>query len=131
VPYTFEFDAKNRILRARFQGVVTDQMVTDFYARTFDYVARYNARAGITDFAEVTSFDVSSAAVHGLAEQEPAAKNLDFVRIIVAPNPHAFGMARMFQILGERTRPTLHVVQSREEALTLLGVKELQFEPLE
>ncbi|HYL94010.1 MAG TPA: hypothetical protein VEW69_12740, partial [Alphaproteobacteria bacterium] len=111
VPYTFEFDAKNKILRGYFRGSVTDQIVIEFYGRTYDFVARYDARAVLTDLTDVTTFDVSAATVQSLARRLPApSNNPDFVRIIVASDPHVFGMVRMFQILGDQTRPLLHVV---------------------
>lgn len=34
-----------------------------------------------------------------------------------------FGMARMFQMLGESTRPLFHVVRTLNEALEALGVE--------
>jgi hypothetical protein len=39
-------------------------------------------------------------------------------------------MARMFEILGEGTRPNLHVVRTLEEAYKVLDVREPQFEPV-
>jgi hypothetical protein len=38
---------------------------------------------------------------------------------------------RMFQIVGESSRPLLHVVRTVDEALTALGVESPHFEPLE
>lgn len=52
-------------------------------------------------------------------------------RIIVAPTTIGFGLARMFQILGESTRPLLTVVRTVDEALAALGVQSPHFEPLE
>ena len=49
----------------------------------------------------------------------------------VAPMTTGFGLSRMFQILGEPTRPLLKVVHSMDEALAELGVQYPHFEPLE
>ncbi len=51
-------------------------------------------------------------------------------RIIVAPGAVAFGLSRMFQMLGESTRPLLEVVRTMDEALTALGIQSAHFEPL-
>lgn len=52
-------------------------------------------------------------------------------RVVVAPQKHAFGLFRMFQIAGEDTRPLLQVVHTMDEAFAALGVQSPHFEPLE
>ena len=52
-------------------------------------------------------------------------------RFIVASKALVFGLARMFQIMGEHSRPLLKVVRTMDEALAALGVQSLHFEPLE
>jgi hypothetical protein len=52
-------------------------------------------------------------------------------RIIVAPTEVGFGLARMFQIQGEVTRPLLEVMRTLDEALVRLGIPSPHFEPLE
>jgi len=44
-------------------------------------------------------------------------------RVIVALQTHVFGLARMFQILVENTRPLLSVVHTLDEAFAGLGVQ--------
>jgi hypothetical protein len=53
------------------------------------------------------------------------------IRIIAVENPTGFGLARMFQILGEETRPKLQVVRTLNDALVALGAQSPHFEPLE
>lgn len=130
MPYYFEYDAKNTVLQVRFEEVLTDQALKEYYARASECVPRVAPRAMVTDFTGVTSFDVSAATMHTLASSAPTSTDPNMLRIAIAPALHIFGMIRMFQILGEHSRPSLHVLRSREEALTLLGVRELQFEPL-
>jgi len=38
-------------------------------------------------------------------------------------------MLRMFEMVGERTRPGFHVVHTEREAFAILGVLEPKFEP--
>lgn len=51
-------------------------------------------------------------------------------RVLVATATVVFGLARMFQLLGERKRPDLKVVHTMDEALAELGVQSPHFEPL-
>ena len=129
--FKFEFDADSRVLRARFQGLVNDVILGDFYSQTAAYVERTSPRAGITDFSDVTSFQVSAAAVRTMAASAPSAKDPHFLRVVVAPAAHIFGLARMFQMFGEMTRPGMVVVRSLQEALDILGVAEPHFEPVD
>ena len=52
-------------------------------------------------------------------------------RIMVVPATFGFGLARMFQLMGERTRPLLKVVHTLDEALAALGIQSPHFEPLD
>lgn len=52
------------------------------------------------------------------------------MRVLVVPKAIIYGMARMFQILGEKTRPDLHVVRTMDEAYRLLRVESPEFGPV-
>jgi hypothetical protein len=68
-------------------------------------VAKTRPRAGITDFASVTSLEVSPETIRDLASLPLAMPDPVQPRVIVAPAPDVFGLARMFQLEGEQTRP--------------------------
>lgn len=130
MPYRIAFDAQNRILRGQFDGRVTDDELKEFYRIAPDYIARFDPRVGITDFSAVTSFDVSPQAIRELANTPPAVPDPKRPRFIVAPSPQIFGMARMFELQGEKTRPSLQVVRTLEDVWDFLGVQEPHFEPV-
>jgi len=50
---------------------------------------------------------------------------------IVMPNTTGYGLARMYQIVGELSQPLVHVVRTLDEALAVLGVQSPHFESLE
>jgi hypothetical protein len=50
---------------------------------------------------------------------------------IVMPSTAGYGLARMYQIVGELTQPVVSVVRTLEEALAALGLRSAHFEPLE
>lgn len=129
--YRFELDSANRILRARFDGQVTDELFLEFYRVAVPaVVAATEYRASIVDFTHVTSFELTPETLRALAWSPPADPNSSRARVIVATTPGTFGLARMFAAYGENTRPNLHIVRSLEEAYEVLGVTECNFEPL-
>ena len=78
---------------------------------------------GIFDMSGVTQFAVSSECIRRLAGQDPAMPYATGrLRIIAVEGAFGFGLARMFQLTGERTRPMLQVVHTLDEALGALGV---------
>ena len=131
MPYQVEFDSTNQILRACFKGRVTDEELKAFYQHATEIASHINPRAGITDFSAVTSFEVSPNTIRGLAKLPPALPDPAKPRVIVAPIPHVFGMASMFGIEGQETRPNHHVVRTMREACAILGVQEPHFEAIQ
>ena len=127
--FRLKFDRVSKTLLLRVEGQVTDESLAECYGAAQRYAAATDARAGIVDFSSVTGFAVSTDLIRQLADQEPI---LDRTRprFIVAPTALLFGTARMFQILGEPTRPLLDVVHTMGEALAALGVESPHFEPL-
>jgi 6,7-dimethyl-8-ribityllumazine synthase len=130
VRYHFEFDPVNRILRGRFEGQVTDELLKEYYGVAGEYFARTGARGAITDFSAVTSFEVSPQLIRELASSPPAILDQEFPRFIVAASPLIFGTARMFELAGQDTRPNLHVVRTMKEVCVILGVLDPKFEPI-
>ena len=129
MPFSFEFDAGHRILRARLVGRITDAELRETYDRLFHWVPVVKPAAVIFDGSEILKFDVSSETVRYLAFSDPPVP-AGAPRFVVAPTDFFFGMVRMFQILGEEKRPDLRVVRSAAEAYRELGIAELHFEPL-
>jgi len=85
---------------------------------------------GIWDLSCVTEFAVSNEFIRQLANQEPAmADATSRPRIIVAPDTVGFGLSRMFQLMGESTRPLLNVVRTMGEALAELNIQSPHFQP--
>src|SRR5271170_3472929 len=117
--FVLQFDAKDNILRGNIEGLVTDAILLDFYAELTRYIASHPPSRGILDFSSVTNFEASSGVIRQLAAAAPAFPPGQ-MRVFVVPKDLLFGMARMFQMLGEKTRPELHVVRTVEEAYELL-----------
>ncbi|HEY6184886.1 MAG TPA: hypothetical protein VIW67_21765 [Terriglobales bacterium] len=130
MPHRFEFDSLNRILRGRFEGQMEDSSLVAFYTDIVKYVAKTDPRFVIHDFSGVATVNISVSIVHELARSAPAVRNPAIPRFIVAPTPYVFGMSRMFQLVGEETRPTLYVVNSIDEVFKHLGITKPTFAPV-
>lgn len=130
MPYQILYDRTNRIIRARFEGRVTDDEFMDVYRLGQKLVGELDPQAGITDFSDITTVAFTPETIYELAAAKPIMRDPNRLVVFVAPTPHVYGMARMFEILGEATRPNLHVVRTLEEAYKLLKVQEPQFEPI-
>ena len=128
--FWFEFDPGNKVLLVRVEGQLTDELLAELYPTLRKQSVATDARAGIVDFSSVTEVALTSAFLREMAKQEPAMVDATRPRIIVAPAAAAFGMSRMFQMLGESTRPLLEVVRTLDEALVALGIESRGFERL-
>jgi hypothetical protein len=129
VSLVVEFDAKNNILRGTLDGRMTGTVLSDLYAKAAKYMASRPPCRGILDFSKVTEFEVSSAAIRQVAAAGPAFP-AGYMRVLVIPRDFIYGLARMFQILTEETRPELRVVRTMEEAYHLLEVTAPDFQPV-
>ena len=130
--FRFEFDPVNKILLVRFEGRLTDESLAEATQVSRKHWAATDARAGIADYSSVAEFAVSSELVRTLPRQEPPMP--DVTRsplLIVMPTTVGYGLARMYQIVGDRTVPQTSVVRTMDEALEALGVQSPHFEPLE
>jgi hypothetical protein len=131
MPYRFELDSINKVLLLRFAGRITDESLAESYRAIRKYSTTTDASVGILDLSSVTEFAVSTEFIRQLANQEPAMADATRRRFIVAPETAIFGISRMFQIMGEPTRPLLEVVHTLDEVVAALGIQSLHFEPLE
>ncbi|MGO9404465.1 MAG: hypothetical protein ACLPVW_13465 [Terriglobales bacterium] len=127
--FVVDFDAKNNILRCTLEGRMTGVILLDLYARAVKYMESHPPCRGILDFSGVTDFEVSSEAIRQLAAAPPAL-SAGYIRVLVIPQIFIYGLARMFQILGEKNRPELQVVRTLDEAYLLLGVEFPEFHPV-
>ena len=55
MPYQIVYDSTNQILRARLEGRVTDDELTEVHRLGQALAARIDPHAGITDFSAVTT----------------------------------------------------------------------------
>src|SRR3974390_932645 len=119
---SFEFDPVNNILRYCWDGNLTDEILLEGDAAARRLLTGRPPCRGILDFSKVVAIDASSETVRRLAFQPPAYGSGQAV-VLVAPKDVAYGLSRMFVMLGEKKRPSMHVVRTIEEAYRLLGIE--------
>ena len=125
----FDFDVKNKIIRCRLVGLVTDDSLREHYRTIAQHVAERPTYSGLLDMSGVTSFTANAETVRELAQLPPTISDPNIPRVIVVGSDQIFGMARMFELQGSDTRPNLHVVRTEKEALAILGVTAPDFKP--
>jgi hypothetical protein len=123
----YEIDRENRIFRVTLGGRVTDAELKNCYNSTRDYAFKTGSTSAILDLSQVGSIEVSTETLHDIAASPPILGD-PALRVIVAPTDYLFGLARMFQIVGEKTRQNVHVVHSLDQAYPLIGVTAPKFE---
>lgn len=127
MPSHFEFDFEHKILLLVLEGEVGNAEILASNSKTAEQVNRLQPSGIIADVSGVTKADVSSEVI-GSTARRPGPHTPEAALFIVAPQEHLFGMARMYEMVGSRTRPNLRIVRTREEALAGLGVPNAKFE---
>src|ERR1700737_1003966 len=103
MPYHFEFDPEHKILLVVLEGNVGEREILNLNDAIKARVVELTPSAGITDFSAVTTFAVASDIMRSAAWQ-PSPYDQQTPRFIVAPTDLLFGLARMYQLIGFRTR---------------------------
>lgn len=124
--FAFNYDAGSGTIRWSLEGRVSDELFWESLKALSEVLAKVPVKKGIVDFSRVTRFEVSNRAIHDLAASSPLMP-AQFPRVVVASGDHVYGVARMFEMLSEETRPNLEVVRTMEEAYKLLDIKEPKF----
>jgi hypothetical protein len=128
MPYHFEFDRKNMILLTVVHGDYTDEEQLSINADIRKHAMALKPKAGIGDMTAITTCNVSPAAVQ-IAARESSPYEAGTARFLVAQADHVFGMGRMYQMTAkEKSRASMQIVRTREEALEALGVTDAEFE---
>jgi hypothetical protein len=121
--FRVEFDQVNTISLMRVEGRLTDESLNDLYKASRQYSSATDARVSIVDLSDVSEFAVSAQLIRYLAHQKPASPDARRRCFIVAPEAYAFGLCRMFQLLGEAARPLLQIVHTVGEAFAAIGIQ--------
>jgi len=129
MPSHFEFDVEHKVLLFVLEGEVGNAEILGSNSKIAEQASRLHPASVIADVSGITKLDVSSDVIRSAARR-PTPNVVEAALVIVAPQEHLFGMARMYEMVGSRTRPNLKIARTREEALAGLGVPNAKFERL-
>jgi hypothetical protein len=124
---SFGFDRKARILLVSVSGIFASEDLDEFDRAILDFVAREGRVRAIIDYTAVQAMAIPESRLTQRAQHPLVVPD----RILVAP--HELGnVARAYGLMQrEAGKQQAAVVETIEEALALLGLKNPRFEPVE
>lgn len=118
----FQYDRAQQVLWITFEGDLDDAQLTKTYEHGRKIVPRLELRGAMLDGRGLKSIDVTSAAIMRIAQMPPLVPE-ESDRAIVVDQTLAFGLARMYQILGGESRERLRVCRTLDEAYEYLKIE--------
>lgn len=115
MPVTISVDPQRRLAKRTYSGVVTGRDLLDSI-REYETIPGFDPSFNeLSDFSAAENVAAMIEDIHRCAITK-APFTPDSRRVIVAPQELIFGLARMYQIMGEEMHPNLSVVRTLEEA---------------
>jgi hypothetical protein len=118
----FTIDIHQKLVVSTYSGEINDADLFDVAPLIASHPDFDPMFSEIVDFSGVTSGTVSSLAIERKARQEsifsPTSKHA-----VITPQAHLFGLARMFAVYAEPTKPNIMVVRTINEARQFLGLE--------
>ena len=130
MPHHFEFDFEHKILLTVMEGEIQGAEILTIDDDMLKRIERMHPAAGICDLTGVTNLNVPAPVLRTAALQ-PEPYPSEAPRFIVAPTDVLYGLARMYELVANRPQGQLHVVRSRQEALSALSASNAQFGPID
>jgi hypothetical protein len=124
--YAVDLDPIHRVLRTTVTTALTDESFKEIYRSVARLSATGGPYASILDLSQVADFPVSPETIRVFAATSPAVPG-GRPRVMVAPRPALYGLARMFELYRDSMNVQVQVVQSLDEAYELLKVTQEDF----
>lgn len=118
MPAEYRIDPNERMIWTRAWGTIEDRDLTGHRAQLAADARFDRAYAQLLDFSEVTEIRITTGAIRALAGPDPFLPTA--WRAVVVPNDVAYGMARMFALMGGMDESRFKVFRDRAEALQWL-----------
>ena len=92
-----DLDPTHRVLRTTVTTAITDESFKEIYRSVARLAATGGPYASIVDLSQVVDFPVSADTIRAFAATGPAVPG-GRPRVMVAPRPALYGLARMFEL---------------------------------
>src|SRR5437016_8372357 len=113
MPVRVAVNRSKKLVITTYAGEVTDADVALQITQINTHAPYDDGYCVITDFTQVTQFNISSQEIRSVADTESPLGEAK--RVMVAPSDVAYGTSRMFQALASQTRPNIAVVRTLKE----------------
>jgi hypothetical protein len=114
-------DVNQRLVVHTFSGVLTDADIAGLPARVRSHPDFDPTFSELLDFSGVTAGTISTSALDAVARSKSSFSRAS-LHVLIAPQDHIFGLARMAQVFAGETRPNSAVVRTMEEAREILAL---------
>jgi hypothetical protein len=118
----FAIDVERRLVVTTFAGENSEEEIIGLASKIQSHPDFDPSFSEIIDCRAISTVGISTAGVGRIARRknifDPAS-----LHVIVAPQDHIFGLARMGQALADQTVPNIVVVRTMEEAYKLLNLQ--------
>jgi hypothetical protein len=118
MPASFTIDVARRAVYSRGWGVLVDDDLRETQRGLREAVGFESDFCQLYDFSDVTEVRVTGEGLREMALQSPFDRNAR--RAVVVDSHVAYGMVRLFQIVGDRETPEFQIFRHREDALRWL-----------
>ena len=115
-------DMSKRLVVSTFSGEVDDAELVNHVSAIRSHPDFDPSFSEIIDFSGITGGKISTSAVETMS-QRPSIYNSTSMHVIIAPQDFMFGLARMSQVLAEKTKPNVLVVRTIEEAYKFMKLE--------
>ncbi len=122
MPASVKVDVHNGIVYSSFEGSVNDSELIAHGSAIRNHPDFNPQFSEIVDFSKVIELRVTVGFINSLAKSNSIYSAIS-KHAVIAPHDLSFGIARMYQILAEDTRPNLAVVRSMAEARKFVGIE--------
>jgi len=115
-------DVKNGIVYSSFEGALNDNDILahrDVLKTHPDFNPQFSE---IVDFTEVKQLRVTVGLINSMAKSD-SLYNPESRHAVIAPHDVTYGVARLYQMLAQDTRPNVAVVRSMAEARRFVGIE--------
>ena len=122
MPAHVKVDVQNGIVYSSFEGALNDNDILthrDALKRHPDFNPQFSE---IVDFTEVKQLKVTVGLVNAMAKGD-SLYSPESRHAVIAPHDMTYGVARLYQMLAQDTRPNVAVVRSMAEARRFVGIE--------
>lgn len=118
MPIDYQIDSEHQLIRTRAWGVLSDADILSLKTRLINDPAFDPAMPELSDVSAIERLEVTAAGVKAMVAHDAAHsdRRSGFRIALVVPADEAFGMARMYQLMGDGNAHKVGVFRTLADA---------------